>query len=1265
MVASVWWMSRESTIRWLAQTAVSQSDGALELEGVHGSLWSGIEIARVHFDSPDLAVTIERLHLVWFWLPPKRIQIPVMSIDRAIVERKRTSADPTPTPETLALPVSVHIGRAEIAHLASVAPDGSAVRLEGIALDGRADARGLDLALHVHDALGVQVAAHGRIAAAAPFDTELAATLSVPSAPMLDVIEVHAKGPLERLPVVAQARFVDSAAAPATLSTVVMPFSLQPLQTVTLDAPRLTASAMGVSGLQAQMTAQAALRLDAQQHWRGQVHLENTLPGGLEAQRVPVRSVAGSLGFFDGELSVDALKVQLLGEGVIEGQARWADGQGSLDLSFKALDPSALHAQALQTRLDGQVRVRQESMGAVQAVLRLSGGGLALMADARWQGAQLTLPRIEVTAGAGRLTGRASLSLDADRAFALTLEAQDFDPSRLLRPASGQTLPRWLDARLDAKAGVQGHLIAHPRGDWWLDIDRSKIAGLPLSGQTSGHVDRDDAGWTLHGVRADLRLADSQLVVQGDYGADDAVLSAALIAQKLDRLAPLVGRPLGGSLAVHATAVRQGGRPTGVVAIDAHALRLGSAPQDAKERKDGPPIATLGTLEGAAQLVDGAVDARFVFTDAVVGASRLVRSTLEAKGQLEQHEIRFSGQGSSYDRPLDAVVELAGGWTTVADEDAWRGALRRFENSGKLPLRLRTPAAIVVGASQQRIEGANVELAGGRIEIERLLHQAGQWQTRGRFDALAVQALSRWLPAFETPRTTLSLAGAWEARIGADTIDASVSLRREEGDIWLSTASAGAMALESLEWKLDVVHNQVSTSLAFISGRLGRLSARLQTTLSQRDGRWGVAGAAPLDAQIQGEMQSLAWLGLVTDTPLNAEGRIQVDAKATGTVGAPHLGGVVTGDKLSLRTFAPRAQLTDGRVRIVLDDRRIVLDEFVFLGRGGQLAASGQIDLTGGMPEGLVDVAFHKLAPLSDPLYHIVASGAVRIEVAAQAARVSGQLRADEARLTLQDALAPSLSGDVVVSRDAQVPTAPPPAALPVTLALTFDLGDRFHVSGYGADAWLAGALTLEAKPGSAVVARGAIETRRGAYLAYGQQLTVEEGTLTFSGPLDNPGVHLKAQRPNLPVTVGVEVTGSVAQPKARLYAEPAMTNTEILSWLVLGRGLEGTTRKDAQLLSLAAGALLSKGDSVPVQTRLARSVGLDEISVRDDATLETSVIAIGKRLSDRLYLSFERSLSGPATLAKLRYEVGKRWFIQGLTGTDNAVDVFFSFQFD
>jgi translocation and assembly module TamB len=125
------------------------------------------------------------------------------------------------------------------------------------------------------------------------------------------------------------------------------------------------------------------------------------------------------------------------------------------------------------------------------------------------------------------------------------------------------------------------------------------------------------------------------------------------------------------------------------------------------------------------------------------------------------------------------------------------------------------------------------------------------------------------------------------------------------------------------------------------------------------------------------------------------------------------------------------------------------------------------------------------------------------------------------------------------------------------------------------------------------------------------------------------------------------------------------MSNTEKISWLALGRGIDSASRSDLQLLSLAASALLDRGEGLPLNQRLARNIGFDDIGFRGGSGLEETIISLGKRLSSRLYLTVERSIGGTSTLAKLRYEVARRWYLQALAGTESALDLFFTFTFD
>jgi translocation and assembly module TamB len=93
---------------------------------------------------------------------------------------------------------------------------------------------------------------------------------------------------------------------------------------------------------------------------------------------------------------------------------------------------------------------------------------------------------------------------------------------------------------------------------------------------------------------------------------------------------------------------------------------------------------------------------------------------------------------------------------------------------------------------------------------------------------------------------------------------------------------------------------------------------------------------------------------------------------------------------------------------------------------------------------------------------------------------------------------------------------------------------------------------------------------------------------------------------------------------------------------------------------------LLSSGDSVPVDQKLARAVGLDEVSLKGSGELQESVVAFGKRLSDRLYVSYEQGLGAvPSNLVKLDYSLSRRWSVRAETGTASGWGLFYRFSWD
>jgi translocation and assembly module TamB len=222
---------------------------------------------------------------------------------------------------------------------------------------------------------------------------------------------------------------------------------------------------------------------------------------------------------------------------------------------------------------------------------------------------------------------------------------------------------------------------------------------------------------------------------------------------------------------------------------------------------------------------------------------------------------------------------------------------------------------------------------------------------------------------------------------------------------------------------------------------------------------------------------------------------------------------------------------------------------------------------------------------------------------------------------------------------------------------LNIELGEKLRVRGRGLDAGLRGDLRL-ATPGGRLAMHGEVRAVGGTYAAYAQKLTIERGVLAFSGAVDNPRLDILALRPNLDVRVGVAVTGTLLNPNVRLFSEPDMADMDKLSWLMLGRPSEGLGSNDTALLQRAALALLAGEEQAPTD-KLLGQLGLTDLSFRQtEGQTRDTVVTVGRQLSQRWYVGYERSVNATTGTWQLVYRIAQRFTVRAQSGEDNAVDL-------
>lgn len=239
-----------------------------------------------------------------------------------------------------------------------------------------------------------------------------------------------------------------------------------------------------------------------------------------------------------------------------------------------------------------------------------------------------------------------------------------------------------------------------------------------------------------------------------------------------------------------------------------------------------------------------------------------------------------------------------------------------------------------------------------------------------------------------------------------------------------------------------------------------------------------------------------------------------------------------------------------------------------------------------------------------------------------------------------------------------------PKPSIGADIQISIDLGRNFRVRGRGLDTHLNGQLTVQGGPTLGDMPRltGTVNTDRGTFRAYGQDLQIERGRIVFNGAAANPALDIRALRSNLDIRVGVRIYGNAQQPIVQLFSEPAMPDSERLSWLVLGRS--SYSAADAALLQQAAMALLS-GDGRGITGQLADALGLDDVNFKGGDSISTSSVTLGKRFSKNFYVAYEKGLDATAGTFYFFLDLSRKLKLRAQTGQQSALDLIYTVSYD
>ncbi|MCK9175429.1 MAG: translocation/assembly module TamB domain-containing protein [Desulforhopalus sp.] len=395
------------------------------------------------------------------------------------------------------------------------------------------------------------------------------------------------------------------------------------------------------------------------------------------------------------------------------------------------------------------------------------------------------------------------------------------------------------------------------------------------------------------------------------------------------------------------------------------------------------------------------------------------------------------------------------------------------------------------------------------------------------------------------------------------------------------------------------------------------------------------------------------------------EGRLYADFALSGTARNPILKGKARLDG-SVGVLSRGITLTNVGFFVSADRNGMRVDGSARSGKG-QVKVGGSLKY---LPDfsGMLAITGKDFTAVSEPEYTFVVNPDLIFQFNEKGGRLSGKVAVSSGEVDL-DRFTPSVSAseDVVLVKENGAKETDWPVSLDVDVALQ----DAVKVKGYGLSGVLGGNLVVRREPEEVFTGKGLLQLKKAKVSMYGRTLDIKRGNITFAGgPIDNPGIDVRAQKTvtneqtlSEGYTVGIDVNGLVQSLQYHLFSSPVMTETEILSYLVLGHSLAGAESGDESLLATVAGKLGLRGGSV-LFGDLGSIFSIDDVHMEGSATKENISLVVGKRLSRDVYVGYDVNMFSRVGEFWIRYSMKHGFSVETHSSSESTgADLLFTFE--
>lgn len=865
-------------------------------------------------------------------------------------------------------------------------------------------------------------------------------------------------------------------------------------------------------------------------------------------------------------------------------------------------------------------------------VEKLAAGKLNLLG--RGDAEQFTLNNLTLNALTGKIHSKGRISWTDSIASELQLTANN-----LQLPPELTGIP----AEINLQAQLSGRLFNEP--DFRLKLSKlfGRVLDKPVRASANFHYTTTET--VIEPFKA--TVGDNTLLIQGSIGSNNA-LDFTLDAADLRQLSPYVDG------AAYAEGRVRGSMEQPEIKFEL--LSNGLVFQQGREQLRVGGLLLKGDIRTAGK---GRLDLTLNAGQSFMNGLEINKLEFQSRGDFVQHQVTAianSQQG-------DVKVALQGRWNPV--DKSWLGQIEQFKFEG-------TSAGVwqIIKAAPLQVQRDKQE----RVQLQTdfcltqsshtglLCLSAKKDQVRGQMlkggiNQLAVSTFADWLPtglqldSYLQAEFSFFSEPEWQGDFKINLAPGSVKMQHEQ-------TTEQIVSFQAAQFEASLLAGDLQSDLAIDINDKNHIKGALNLSgLTDK-------ASAKIDGLLNIKLESIGFLGAFIESVDSISGTVDAQLALQGLLAEPSL----YGSKLQLRQGAltvPELGLSIENINVGLnhtEQQQLVVHVTAAISEQS-LSIDGLIDqYLSEQFKFQMAITGEKLQVVQLPEMQIWISPDLHLTGDKSGAMLQGELTIPEAQLIIENlpAGAVAVSDDEV---DVSVKKAEPKAvAYPLDADIQIRLGDSVSLEGFGLKTSLQGQLRAIQKKNQLKL-YNELNSVKGTYQAYGQDLTIEKGQLLFNGGMENPGINILASRKASDwedkTIAYLRMTGTLKNPLTTVYTEPALSESDALAYLLTGAALGESDGSHATLLATAAMGL--GRDYIDA---LMGVIGIDEFDMKSTSLGQNSMV-IGKRLSSDLYARYIMDVLTSEMQFSVIYKLTKNISIETRAGTTHSSDIKYNIEFD